>query len=295
LIELSESLFQILLLIAYLAIALISVVIATYAIAVSYLGRETSRAIWRMKKRRQELREKIKKLGEKAEIEEVKQEIKRYEKEESELKSRLFFLSRNGAVLFPCFCYFMGLIIVAYDIYRDPGEMLIFNVQSDLSQFLAWCAVILIVFGIFYFVRTLGAIESAALRIPLPKLEVSYISKLPREKYHSKEHKEIEIAISNNGEVPAENVQVFVFFPPEFTVGGGMPHYQVVKQGPTSSHPDYNAVVYTVEFLHIDVTLKLKPIRLDMPEKTGSYTIPVAIYERKIGVFGDQLALEIVS
>ena len=47
-----EVIAQIFILIAYLAIALMSVTVPTYAIAISYLARETSRSVEDMKKRR---------------------------------------------------------------------------------------------------------------------------------------------------------------------------------------------------------------------------------------------------
>ena len=51
----AEPLFEILLFSAYLSAALISVVVAVFAISVSFLGREATRSLWLLKKREKEL------------------------------------------------------------------------------------------------------------------------------------------------------------------------------------------------------------------------------------------------
>ena len=97
-----EETLQILLLLAYLAIGLMSITIPTYAISVSYLARETLRTIKDMEKRRRDLSEKLeelkKKLEQKPGVKELKSEIRAYEEEEKQLKDRLECLSAKGAV-----------------------------------------------------------------------------------------------------------------------------------------------------------------------------------------------------
>lgn len=112
----SDNIFQILLLLSYLNIALISITIAVYAISVSYLGRETYRSILRKKRRRNELKDTVEKLSkrikEKKEIDAVareidimKKEIAYQRKQQQSLQRNLFWLSAKGAILTPNFLF----------------------------------------------------------------------------------------------------------------------------------------------------------------------------------------------
>ena len=282
----TEGLLETLQILAYLSIALISLVVATYAISVSYLGRETHRSLWRKKKRRAELERKIKELGEKADVKRIKEEIETYEKEISELDKRLFYLSVEGAVVLPSILGLIALVFTIYNIYMNPSEI--------IRHYLMLGAVIFIAAGFVFLVKTLFTIDWVASGIPIPEFEVAFESRLFSEKFHSKERKEVTFVVANIGEVIAEDIEVFFFFPPEFKVGSSR-YYRVTKQEVKEEYPNHNAVTFDIKRIHIDVGHVLPRIALEMPEKMGSYIIPVGIYERKIGESKHKLTLEIVS
>lgn len=122
-----EEMLQILLLIAYLAIGLMSITVPTYAISVSYLARETSKSMEEMRKRRKDLSEKLDELKKRLEIElgveSIKQEIEKYEMEEKELKNRLTCLSAKGAVGYPFLFFVFALVLAAYGIHILPQAL----------------------------------------------------------------------------------------------------------------------------------------------------------------------------
>jgi len=285
-----ENLLQLLLLVAYLAIALISIVMAIYAIAVSFLGRETFRSVLRMQKRREELKRRIKELTEKLDeetsVERIREEIRNSEGEESELKNRLRWLSVRGAVFFPCVFFSASLMIAAYDIY-------FYNVNpSEYSAALILPMVFFLALGFSGLGKTLIAIQEAALRIPLPKFEVSFPSRLSIEEGKSKEKRNVSFVLSNIGEDIAEDVEVFINFPPKFTVHENA-RYLVFKQGPETYYPSHIAAIYKTSLLNID-RHQHYPVLVTFPEETGSIAIPIVVFERKIGVSKHKLTFQVV-
>jgi hypothetical protein len=285
---LTESLLEVSQILAYVSLALISLLVATFAISVSYLGRETHQSLWRKKRRRAELEKKLKELVDKtADVEGIKREIEDYEKEIRELDEKLSSLSVKEAVVYPSALGLTALVLSVINVFLNPREL--------YAGVLVFIAVVSIAGGSVFLLRTLYAVDWVASRIPLPRFEVSFKSRLKYEKCNSKEHREITFCVSNIGEVLAENVEIFIFFPPDFKVGKKRPYYFIVKQDAKGDHPSYNAAIYRIDFIRTDVTTRLTSIPLDMPEKTGSYTIPVCIYERKIGSSEHELTIEIVE
>lgn len=150
--------------------------IATYAISASYLGREMHRSSWRKKKRRAKLKRRIKELGEKADVEGIKEEINSCEEEISKINNRLLFLSVRGAVILPSFCFLVALIFCIYDICADPTgtTKLFFGEPILIRDILMSGAIIAITLGAFFLVKTLFAIEQVASEVPMPKFEVTF-------------------------------------------------------------------------------------------------------------------------
>ena len=125
-----EVMFEILLFSAYLSAALISVVIAVYAIASSYLGRETSRSIWSLKKREVELKRRIKKFQEKMDVGEMEKEINKYKQEKKTLEDKRRFLSFGGAVMLPLAALFTALFFSLTGMYIHSWN------QEPISYFI---------------------------------------------------------------------------------------------------------------------------------------------------------------
>src|SRR4030043_52266 len=107
---------QTFLLIATFDIALISIAIANFAVSASYLGRETRLTRRRLEKRKDQLDMKIKELQAKGkiELEDLKKEIRKAEKERNKLGQRILFLSWGGAVIIPCIFFIVSLLNAIY-------------------------------------------------------------------------------------------------------------------------------------------------------------------------------------
>lgn len=284
---LTESQFQILLLITYSAIALISMAIAVYAISVSYLGRETSRSVWRIRKRQEELRKKLKKLVYQERLEErsIEKELRTSKEKEKEINDRLRCLSLKGAVWYPCTFFSIALLIAVSGILVVDGLS---------SEYFIVSAAVFIFIGFYRLARTLTAIEWVAERIPLPKFKVSFRYGATTVKFKTKKKVEVNICVHNIGDDMAEKIEVFVMFPPDFDVQE-TPKYNVSVQEPDSDHPNYIAAIFEVETIHVDTVHHFPPVLLKMPKKAGSYAIPIYVSERKVGESKHQLAIEVAS
>jgi len=299
LIELLQSLLETLLILATLSIALISIVIAVFAIGVSYQGRETQRSRLRKKKRRDELERKIKELGNRADVEGVREEIVGYDKEIAEIDDKLFYLSIWGTVILPIACFLFALITVTTLVAVDPtginmplpsmGQ----SIEIPISYFFTGVAVSAIAVGVYFQIKTLFAIEWAASKIPVPEFEICFEDGTKKMKSKSNETKTIMVGVTNKGEDIAENLQIFLFFPPSFKVNNGV-GYTIAKQGTESDYSGYNAAVIVADYIHSDVNLCTN-IGLIMPEARSVYEIPVYIYERKTGANRDKLVIEIIE
>lgn len=279
--------FQTFLLVAYLAIALLSMTIAIYTISVSYLGRETRRAKWLIEKRKKKLSRELKELRKEIDVTEIKQKINEYSNEESMLGRKLFFLSFGGAVSIPSFC-FLGALLFAMIGLHYPVEDSLY-LPLGMSIFLMGG-------GLAYLLVTLKVVEWAASRIPLPKFEVLFESGLTKETFHRKEAKELGFWVKNLGESMAEDLDIFVFFPPQFgppeTMIDGA---RIRKQSEIGDYANYYAVIIPHEKIHVDAYLLVKSIGFVMPKKNGTYIVPIRIHERNIGVSEHKLTFEILS
>ena len=277
--------FQTFLLLAYLAIALLSMTIASYAISVSYLGRETRRSKWLIEKRKKKLQRELKELQKEIDVTEIKQKINEYSKEESMLGRKLFFLSFGGAVSIPSFCFLGALLFAVIGLHYPVEDSL--GLPLGMSIFLMGG-------GLVYLLVTLKVVEWAASRIPLPKFEVVFESDLPKETFRCKESEQFDFSVKNIGDLMAEDLEIFVFFQPEFgKIQAGTT--KVFKQDRMSDYPNYTAVIVKLDKVHVDGIMLIHGTRVVMPKVSGVYVVPVRIHERNIGVSEHKLTLEIVS
>ena len=285
-----EEILQILLLLAYLAIGLMSITIPTYAISVSYLARETLRTIKDMEKRRRDLSEKLdelkKKLKQEPSVTELKREIRAYEEEEKQLKDRLECLSAKGAVGYPFGSFASSLFFAALGVYIFPKYVEIFIIASAL----------LIGYGLYRFAKSLLAIEQAALAPEerlLPTFRIAFESGATVERYKVGEQKDVVFIIHNYGKEIAEDVVLMIFFPPDFKLEK-KPGYSVVYQSPPIRYPNYNAAIFREKLIHVEVVIPCR-VSVKMPQKPDVYQIPVSIRARKVKRSDYQLSIEIVS
>lgn len=277
-----ESLFQTFLLLAYFDIALLSITIAVYAVSASYLGRETRFARWRISRRIGQLTEKVKelnKMGDKDVFKVVDEMNKEKGKCQSEITGLIFklkVLSWWGAVLFPSIIFGLSLILAISGINSTSPEPFI-----NASSFF-------VVIGFFYLMFVIKTVDSAASRIPLPSFEVSFDEKKKTIECEIKEQQEIRFNLTNKGEEVAEDVQLFVFFPPSFKVHSP----QTAIQSSSFEYAGYTAAIFDVKLIHIDVSPYFS-VTIDTPDKEGKYEIPITVFERKTDPFKDKLLIEV--
>jgi hypothetical protein len=278
---------QILLLLAYLAIGLMSITIPTYAISVSYLARETLRTIKDMERRRdlnQKLDELRKRLKQESDVNELKQEISRYEEEEKQLKERLECLSAKGAVGYPFGSFASSLFFAALGVYDFPNRVDLYILAS----------VLLIVYGLHRFGKSVLAIEQAALAPGLPTFKVGFLSGTSTERYKVGEEKDITFYIINYRRDLAEDLSIMVFFRPEFDLVKKGIYYTISKQYSTSLYPNHNAACFEGKLMHMNLRYTYT-VSVKMPQNPDTYRIPVHILERRTGLSEHQLTIEITS
>ena len=283
-----EKMEEILLLLAYLAIGLMSITVPTYAISVSYLARETAKTLEEMRKRRNDLGEKLSELKEKLKkepgVEGIKEEIKKFEEEEAQLKDRLECLSVKGAVGFPFGAFALGLVFAASGIYASENVSL--YVLASIGS---------VAYGLYRLGKSLLAVEQAALRPEeelLPLFRIAFESGATIERYQVGEEKKAELRFVNLGKEIAEDVNLMIFFPPEFSLLT-YPGYRIIKQRPRTEYPNHTAAQFTFKLIHSGFDIALC-VKLKMPQTPDTYVIPVAVRARRIGVTEHKLTIEVV-
>ena len=288
-----QAVFQSLILLATFDIALVTITIANFAVSVSFLGRETRLSRKRMERRRQIFSETLKKLQmQTLKIENIKKEIKEVEKDIDVLSTRIFLLSWSGAVILPA-SFFIGSLIVAVlginiDILFPPP-----NQYVGVTGFIA-ISLGFIVAGFLMLLIVISAIDSAARRIPTPEFEVYFPDLTKTAKIKCKTSATIRICINNKGEDMGENERVFVNFPPAFKIFESLGAYRIFEQGEDTDHPHFTAVIFTIDFHHIDNVFNTS-IQLMPPDEKKPFQIPVDIYEKKSEKTKLELTIEVID
>lgn len=287
------DIFQTFLLIATLDIALIAVTIANYAVSASYLGRETRLTRWRLEKRKDQLDKKVKELQAKGSLQlrDLKKEIKEAEDEQERLGVRIVLLSWIGAVVIPCILFIISLVIAVLGMNSD---ILVGSEFANVlnTQFIVFSSGILAI-GFAMLLIVIRTIDSAARQIPLPEFEISFMDFEKIAKAKRNEQTEVTVCLRNKGEDIAENIKFIALFSPEFKLHAKTPYY-VVHQSATSDRPDYNAAVFDFDSQHVDIRLILDML-VTVPDKRGTYEIPVEIYESKTGKSTHRLFIEVTD
>jgi hypothetical protein len=284
------DLFQTFLLIATFDIALISISIANYAVSVSYLGRENKLSRWRIERRKQRLSQKMRELqGRPLEIGNIQREINEAKKDLARLSDRTFAISWLGAVITPSICFISSFIFAIAGMNFDSLPLYV-DIQTLFALSVGFLA-----FGFIVLMNVIRTIDSVAKEIPLPKLEVYFEDYGKSLKLKRKQEVVVAVTIHNTGEDMAEDVQVYVGFPPAFTVLENREEgYRIVLQGSVDDYPEYSAVILDIEKLHIDVRNPYG-IALKTPDDKNTYEIPINICERKIGQTKDKLTIEVTD
>ena len=288
-----ENLIDILTLIAQLDIALISISIAAYAIAVSYFGKETSKILWSVKARRRQLEdlEKIaRKSRRRAHQQQIEAELSQIADRERKLMGKFRWLTFKRSVVLSSTLFIYSLLISALGI-SFRGEL-----PNRISMVLLVFSISNVTMGLICILKTLDAIQFFAFQFPLPRLWVGFLKEEDIDRTALKrvlggEQRELRFEVLNHGEDIAENLDIFVFLHPDFKV---LPKkgYKVVKQGIRHDYPGYTGVIFEHDLIHVNESFNFRCF-VKTPKKEETYEVPVRIYEKKIGYSSYDLTLEV--
>jgi hypothetical protein len=162
----SEAVLQILLILTYLAIGLLSVTFPIYALCVTYLKEEKYAAAKECKRSMEKAKNEIIKLTNEMSAEkegtqrflELRRKVRDWQLELDKLENRPYFLTAKGAVLFPLISLLLALLSTCIGI---------FYYYEEIEQGVFGGAMFSLIFSstaIFALYRTLCTVEHAALR-----------------------------------------------------------------------------------------------------------------------------------
>jgi len=278
----SAAFLQILLLLAYLAIGLISVTFPIYAISVNYLPSEKWESEKEQKKRIDKLKNTIEKLnkelsGEKEEGErfpEIKQQIENYELEKENLEMRVTYLTAEGAVKNPI----IGLIIALFA--SGAGVYFFYegNEQAVIVSGIISGTIIALVLLRLY--KTISAVEFSALRQARTiDFEVCFAS--GEEIFEAKQGVKTKIEIGACPEKTVDDFKMMVGLPEKIELI--KIHTQPEKahfgrQPVRATFPTYMAIFFEIPTAHNNIFHAVS--FTVFAKKTGEYRIPVVIFAK---------------
>jgi len=279
---LSEAYLQILLILAYLSIGLISVTFPIFTICVTYLRQEFRETKKEQKKRVEKLREKLAKLtkelsGKWKDIErfkEIQRLIKSYKGELQGLETRLTHLTAIGAVLAPIIFLAIALLsacIGIYFFYQGSGDLVNFSITGSVMFSGA---------ALYYLYKTISAVEYAALRRARTiEFEISfYPSKEETQQVKLGETSQLSIGTRTH-EDSVDDLVMYVMVPSELEIERSTSHET------RCSYYEDRCIVFTKRAFLFRASGVIASF-LVVPKKIGKHTVEVkvgakGIYENK--------------
>jgi len=281
---------------ALLAIGMMSITIPTYAISVSFLGRESKRTLLDLERRRGDLEKKTKELtatvGTGPGLIALKAEIAQYEKDINQMKGRLTSLSVWGAFVYPVLCFAVALLSAGY------GFLVYSNAISSFEPSLtgdAWVffSIVFSLLGIVFLGNTLFRVNQAALSPEtLSSFRVSFENGSTVERFPLSTPSKASVLIHNFGKEMAENVMIMIFFPTGFTTQPGLYSQGVQPPYPVMDYPGWPSVSAVFDDMHED-TINTMAIGLVTPTMRDKYKIPIYIWEKRLGKSVHELVIEV--
>jgi hypothetical protein len=286
-------------LLAFLSIGLLSITVPTFAISVTFLGRESNRVRHELERRRKDLAKTLDGLGNSIEkgpgIDELKKEIETYETDIQTLDSRLGSLSVKGALVWPFGAFLIALSLVGYASFVMPDDLRLAEQCGALGG-------LAIAVGIVLVGRTLVAVNHAAI-LPetLSLFRVSFNTGLAVYEMKASAQARLGIVVHNVGREMAEKVTMIAFFPPGFNiVSGGIEGsgYAVTVGKPIPelaamlSYPDYSHLRANFDNIHSDIK-QCAIFNLTAPPSHKSYKIPVHVWEKRLGKSEHELTIDV--
>jgi hypothetical protein len=285
-------------LLAFLSIGLLSVIVPTYAVSVSFLGRESKRVLSQLERRRKDLAEKLDQLKEPVRqgpgVEALKKEVKDYEDSTKNLESRVRSLSATQAFFYPFFVLLAALMCSSYASYVLPTD-------ADSALLYGRVSAGAVLLGIILMSRTILAVNQAAISPPtLAAFRVSFFSGLKLETFQRSTPASCNVVVHNLGKEMAEELVVHLYFPKGFVL---IPQTLVSNEfrfnvgtpqiGPHVDYPGYSTVSFESKNLHEDQLALIPTFELTSPSQPGKYVIPVRLWEKRLGKNPDELTVEI--
>lgn len=288
----SEAFLQILLLLAYLAIGLISVTFPIYAICVTYFRREFWESLKEQKKRVENLKANISRLmeelsGERKDSErfkEIERQIKGY-KDEVKKAPRWAYLSAAGVVIIPVGTLISSLVLTCIGIYCYYEGL------ESVVGFLTGISVVLCGGAIWSLCKTVSAVEYAAMR-PAPSIEFGVCYESWEQSQTIKVGQESTLSI---GVAPleqnVENVAGRIFVPPQIEVKECL--YPHVLQPKGFRLPGYIMIMFEKEFA---IKQEYQGVGFTiLGKKLGVCAILVQVNAKGISQYETELVVNIVE
>jgi len=159
----NDAVLQALLLLAFLAIGLISVTFPIYAISVNFLPKQKWEDEKERKERLKELQAKISELARElenkdAKTETIKEQLNKYEIEREGTELRYQYLTAKGAVLVPAIVLIVALLLAVFGIYAFYKD------SRDGAISLGAGSSLFSVLALFRLYKTISAVEYGALK-----------------------------------------------------------------------------------------------------------------------------------
>lgn len=296
----SGAILQILQLLAYLAIGLISVTFPIYAISVTYLRKEKWETEKEREKRMERLRTRISELTPKlngkedsGKVTELKEKIAQYETELEGTELGVDHLTAKGAVLNPLILLLLALLTSGAGIHffhewNQDGAILCVIFSSGFS-----------VGAIYNLFKTLKAVEYAALR---PAKTIGFLivfgtrecATLGKESCRIKMNKKVELfASAGTDEDNLENLIFHLFIPPEIDVVRVVPPSYTSLQREGFKNPWFTMIAREQEFAHKGTSYGVGFSVIG--KKEGEYKIPIKISAKGIYDYDTELILNVVK
>jgi len=290
---LNEAFLQILLILAYLSIGLISVIFPIYAICVTYLKQEKWETVKERKQRSELLKRKMNELTKnltdgalnRERTEELQRQLDKYKDELWNIEIRSSSLTAKRAVGATTF----GLIIA---LAGACGGIYAYYLES-------WVAVYLLIFWaslfvgstIFQLYRTIRAVEFAALRTART-IEFHAEFESGGTEMQIKLGDEAQIIVdAGTEEDNVENFCMIATFPLELQI---IPRGEIRKPGfEISRFKDHACVIIDQDFLPRRITVSFDI--MIKPKKIGRYTVPIYFFGKGINEYASTLVIDVVK
>jgi len=285
---LNEAVLQVLLILAFLAIGLISVTFPIYAISVNFLPQQKWESEKERKKRMADFEAKINELTGRsrtggADAEAIQEQLDKLKAEKKGNKMRYRYLTARGAVLVPVTVLVVAMLFAVFGIYafykESLGGAIGLGVGSSLFSVVA----------LFRLYKTISAVEYGALR-PERTVEFDVGFGLKNEKRISVQFGKTtkDTLFVDTPESEVEKMYIIVQFPAELDLGKSNPAPGIV----ISEYQTYTLFRWTVDYLP-----KKRNTGLGFtvtPKKTGKYTVNVLVCAKGIYEYSEDLTIEVV-